>query len=414
MAPQGEMTVMPRLQDQGNRPSAPVTLSKAKVLIVDDEPAVGALVESVLRPRGFDCRTCTSGQDALAVLEGQNVDAIISDLRMPGLSGLGLLRKVRPHHPHLAFLMMTGVNDLSAGIEAMKEGSDDYLVKPLPMEEVVRGLARALERKNLERELAGYRQRLEEMVDQRTRQLRAAMKRVEHTYDETLRALGAALDLRDNETAGHSYRVMRYSVEIARQMGCPDAQITNIARGAFLHDIGKIGVPDAILRKPAKLTQEETAVMQTHVRIGYDLVCRIAFLSGAAEIVLTHHERYDGTGYPQGLAGIEIPLGSRIFVVADTLDAMTSDRPYRKALSFSTACDEILRESGRQFDPQVVNAFQRIGETVIEQIRHGHPAETWEFRQGETAPARELLDRVAPFNSLEGNELKLDAAPQEL
>ena len=221
----------------------------------------------------------------------------------------------------------------------------------------------------MELELEEYRQDLEHMVEERTKQLRAAMKRIEMTYDETLRALGAALDLRDTETAGHSERVSRYTLEMARIMGCSSDELRQIARGSYMHDIGKIGIPDSILLKEGKLTPEEVEVMHSHVRIGYDLVCRVAFLAPAAAIVLTHQECYDGTGYPQGLVGEEIPLGARIFAVADTLDAMTSDRPYRRALPFSTARDEIARESGRQFDPEVVLVFLNIPEEVWANIR---------------------------------------------
>jgi putative nucleotidyltransferase with HDIG domain len=195
------------------------------------------------------------------------------------------------------------------------------------------------------------------------------MKRIELTYDATLEALGAALDLRDTDTAGHSRRVSLYCLEIARPMGCSNEQLKEIARGAYLHDIGKIGIPDAILLKPGKLTEQEMAIMKTHARIGYELVHRIAFLAPAAEIVLTHQERYDGTGYPQRLSKNQIPIGSRIFAVADTLDAMTSDRPYRRALPFSAAREEIIRESSRQFDPEVINVFLSIPEKVWENIR---------------------------------------------
>jgi HD-GYP domain-containing protein (c-di-GMP phosphodiesterase class II) len=195
------------------------------------------------------------------------------------------------------------------------------------------------------------------------------MRRIEQTYDDTLEALAAALDLRDNETAGHSRRVTRYCLEMANAIGCSGEQLKQITRGAHLHDIGKIGIPDAILLKPGKLTAGEREVMQRHARIGYELVSRIAFLAPAAEIVLTHQERYDGTGYPQGLVGEEIPLGARIFAVADTLDAMTSDRPYRRALPFAAAQAEITRESGRQFDPEVVRVFHSISEKVWEDIR---------------------------------------------
>jgi len=197
----------------------------------------------------------------------------------------------------------------------------------------------------------------------------AATDQVELTYDDTLGALGAALDLRDNETAGHSHRVTRYCLELAKRMGCSGDQLKHIERGAYLHDIGKIGTPDAILLKPGKLTPEEREIMQQHARVGYELVSRIEFLQEAAEIVYTHQERYDGLGYPRGLKGDAIPLGARIFAVADTFDAMTSNRPYRKALPLATALEEIRIESGRQFDPQVVGLLTAIPPDVWDQIR---------------------------------------------
>jgi putative nucleotidyltransferase with HDIG domain len=184
-------------------------------------------------------------------------------------------------------------------------------------------------------------------------------------YDEVLLAFGQAIDLRDNETAGHSMRVTRYSTEISTAMGCPPQDLERFARGAYLHDIGKIAIPDAILHKPGKLTQEETEVMRSHAWIGYNIVSRVSFLVPCAEIVLSHHERFEGGGYPQDLSGEQIPLGARIFAVADTLDAITVDRPYRKAAPFSVARDEIIRESGKQFDPVVVQAFRSIPEREI-------------------------------------------------
>jgi putative nucleotidyltransferase with HDIG domain len=197
-----------------------------------------------------------------------------------------------------------------------------------------------------------------------------AADQVETSYDDTLQALGAALDLRDNETAGHSHRVTRYCLELAKRMGVSGEQLKHIERGAYLHDIGKIGTPDAILLKPGKLDSEERHIMQQHARVGYELVSQIEFLQEAAKIVYTHQERYDGKGYPQGLAGNDIPLGARIFAVADTLDAMTSDRPYRKALPLSAAMEEIRRESGSQFDPDVVRVLCTIPTIVWDGIRH--------------------------------------------
>jgi len=342
---------------------------RGRILVVDDERAICAILAERLSLEGFECCSCSSGKDALALLAEETFDSVISDLQMPGMTGLELLNQVRRTYPRLAFLIATGHNDINIGVEAMKQGADDYLLKPLQLDAVVSSVRRAIEKKHLEVELENYRSHLQEMVDHRTKQLQSAMKRIELTYDETLEALGAALDLRDTDTAGHSRRVSLYCLEMARPMGCSNEQLKEIARGAYLHDIGKIGIPDAILLKPGKLTEQEMAIMQTHARIGYELVHRIAFLAPAAEIVLTHQERYDGTGYPQRLSKNQIPIGSRIFAVADTLDAMTSDRPYRRALPFSAAREEIIRESSRQFDPEVINVFLSIPENVWENIR---------------------------------------------
>jgi response regulator RpfG family c-di-GMP phosphodiesterase len=342
---------------------------RGRILIVDDDQGIRRLLSDGLELEGFECRDASGATEALGLLASQPFDVVISDLRMPGTSGLELLQGVRKKHPQVAFLMATAVDDVRVSIQAMKAGADDYLVKPFQLDEVLTALDRAIQRKRLEQEVANYRQRLEEMVDQRTRQLQVALRRVELAYDETLEALSAFVDLCDSETAGHSHRVTGYCLEMAQAMGCSREQLKTISRGVYLHDIGKCGIPDAILRKPGKLTGEEMAMMETHVRIGYDLVCRIGFLAASAELVLTHHERYDGTGYPQGLLGDEIPLSARIFAIADTLDAMTSDRPYRRALPFAVAREEIVRQSGRQFDPKVVKEFLSIPEEVLETIR---------------------------------------------
>lgn len=340
-----------------------------RIMVVDDDPIICTLLNAKLSLCGFACQPCTSAREALDLLSKSSFDAIISDLNMPGMSGLELLDATRHLAPRPAFLMATGVNDVSVGVTAMKQGASDYLVKPFQMDAVVASLLRALEIKRMEAELQEYRERLEDMVDQRTKQLSAAMRRIELTYDETLEALAAALDLRDSDTAGHSLRVTLYSLEIGKKLGLSEDQLKQLERGAYLHDIGKIGIPDAILLKPAKLSPNETAVMQSHVRIGFELMNRVAFLSEAAQIVLSHQEYYDGTGYPQGLAGNDIPLGARIFAVADTLDAIMSDRPYRVGRSFSEARAEIVRESGRQFDPQVVSVFLSIKEEEWMRIR---------------------------------------------
>ena len=359
-------------------------------MIVDDEASVCTLLSAKLSSEGFGCRSCSSGEKALALMQRESFDLIISDLHMPGISGQELLKTVRKDYPGSAFLVITGEGDVQVGINAMKQGAADYLMKPFQLETVMASVGRALEKKRLERELEDYRQNLEQMVEQRTKQLRTAMRRIEGTYDETLQALGGALDLRNPATAGHCQRVNRYCLELAKALHCSAEQLKQIARGSYLHDIGKIGIPDGILFKESKLTAEETEVMQTHVRIGYDLVSRIAFLAPAAEIVLTHQERYDGTGYPQGLVGEEIPLGARIFAVADALDAMTSERPYRRAMPFHVARAEVIRGAGRQFDPEVVRVFLAI------------PGEVWNNILFDVAGLRPIACPIASAQGLEG------------
>jgi response regulator RpfG family c-di-GMP phosphodiesterase len=309
-------------------------------------------------------------------LERERFDALISDLRTPGVSGLALLETARTKYPWMSFLIATGVDNVRVGVDAMKQGADDYILKPFRLGTVGLAVKRALEKKRLEPELKAYRERLEKMVTERTEQLQGAFRNVQQTYDEvqqtydeTLKALGAALALKDNETREHTGRVAYYSLEIAKAANCTPEQVIQILRGSYLHDIGKIGIPDAILKKPGKLTPEEVAVMRTHSRVGYEFVCHIPFLTPAAEIVLAHHERFDGTGYPQGLKGNDIPLGARIVAVANAFDVMVNDQAYRRALPWSVAYDEIRRESGQQFDPKVVQAFFTIPPGVWEEIR---------------------------------------------
>jgi response regulator RpfG family c-di-GMP phosphodiesterase len=338
--------------------------STIRVLAVDDEPAAAKLLSLILAPPAFRCVTACTAEEALVALQREPFDAVISDLQMPGLSGMELLTEVRQKHPHMAFLVTTGVDDVDVGVKAMRSGADDYLVKPLRESAVVASLENALEKRRLEQEVEHYRRHLEELVAARTEQLRAALNQIEQSYEDTLQALGAAIDLRDNETGGHSERVCRYSLEIARAMGWQGNDLGRLARGAYLHDIGKLGVPDGILLKPGPLTGEERTVMRRHSQIGFDLIKDIPFLADAAEVVLMHHERFDGTGYPRGLKEEEIPLSARIFAVADTLDAITSERPYQHAASFESAREIIRRLSGTAFDPRVVSVFLNIREDI--------------------------------------------------
>jgi putative nucleotidyltransferase with HDIG domain len=341
----------------------------ARVLVVDDEAPVRSMVSSTLERHGYEVKMAASGRDALDALARDGFDLILTDIVMQDVNGITLLEKVHALHPNLPVVMVTAIHDISVAIDAMRRGAYDYLLKPFERDHLINTVERALEHRHMLEESQNYQQSLEQMVRARTEMLRHAMEDLEHSYDVTLEALGDALDLKDSETEGHSKRVTAYTIALARAMGIPPAEIKVIARGAFLHDIGKMAIPDEILRKPDTLTPEEQEVMREHCARGYHMLRKIPFLAGAAEIVFCHQEHYDGSGYPSGLKGREIPVGARIFAVADTLDAITSDRPYRKSRSFDSAREEILRCAGTQFDPAVVETFLKMPNELWQELR---------------------------------------------
>src|SRR6184192_2461665 len=341
-----------------------------RILIVDDEETIREIVSSMLTSANFNCRQAASGMEALALLDsGEEFELMLSDLMMANLDGIGLLEKTKERFPDMPVVMVTAVHDISVALAALRNGAYDYLLKPFEREQLLATVRRALENRRLKLENREYLTNMELLVEARTEQLRKAMGNLERSYDITLEALGDALDLKDAETEGHSKRVTAFTIAIARALGLSSDEIRVIARGAFLHDIGKMAIPDAILRKPGPLTEEETAIMQEHALRGYQMLRKIPFLAEAAEIVYSHQERFDGTGYPRGLKGEQIPLGARIFAIADTLDAITSDRPYRKGASIAVTRAEIQRCSGTQFDPSIVEVFQGIEDSAWGKLR---------------------------------------------
>ena len=341
-----------------------------RILIVDDEEAIREIVHSMLTMAGYRCHQAGSGVEALALLEsGEPFELMLSDLMMGEMDGIALLERTKEKYPDMPVVMVTAVHDISVALAAIRNGAYDYLLKPFEREQLLAVVRRALENRRLKIENRAYQVGLEAKVAERTTQLKQAISDLERSYDITLEALGDALDLKDAETEGHSKRVTAFTIAMARAMRLPQEHIRIIARGAFLHDIGKMAIPDSILRKPGALTQDEIARMQEHCYLGYQMLRKIPFLGEAAEIVYSHQERWDGTGYPRGLKGTEIPLGARLFSIADTLDAIMSDRPYRAAQSFSAAREEIERWSGRQFDPDAVKTFLTIPETIWSDLR---------------------------------------------
>ncbi len=358
----------------------------ARVLVVDDESHVRTMIGSTLERKGYEVKLASSVREALEALELNTYDLVLTDIVMQDLNGIALLERLHAQQPNLPVVMVTAIHDISVAIDSMRRGAYDYLLKPFERDHLIGTVERALRHRQVLEESHNYQQSLEQMVRARTEMLRHAMEDLEHSYDVTLEALGDALDLKDSETEGHSKRVTAYTIALARAMGLTPSEIKIIARGAFLHDIGKMAIPDDILRKPGKLTPEEQDVMREHCTRGYHMLRKIPFLAGAAEIVFCHQEHYDGSGYPSGLAGREIPVGARIFAVADTLDAITSDRPYRKARSFDHAREEVLRCSGTQFDPAVVEAFLKIPNELWQELRSEISGQNRRFSSFEIAP----------------------------
>src|SRR5437870_5095896 len=351
-----------------------------RILIVDDEETIREIVSSMLTSANFNCRQAASGMEALALLDsGEEFELMLSDLMMANLDGIGLLEKTKERFPDMPVVMVTAVHDISVALAALRNGAYDYLLKPFEREQLLATVRRALENRRLKLENREYLTNMELLVEARTEQLRKAMGNLERSYDITLEALGDALDLKDAETEGHSKRVTAFTIAMARAMGLAPDKIRIIARGAFLHDIGKMAIPDAILRKPGPLTKDETAIMQEHALRGYQMLRKIPFLSEAAEIVYSHQEKFDGTGYPRGLKGEEIPMGARIFSVADTLDAITSDRPYRPAQTFAAARTEIMKFAGTQFDPKVVHIFVAMPDSLWADLRREISSQLFRF-----------------------------------
>jgi putative nucleotidyltransferase with HDIG domain len=357
-----------------------------RILVVDDEETIREIVSSMLTTAGYKCQQAASGMEALAVLEsGEEFELMLSDLMMANLDGIGLLERTKERFPEMPVVMVTAVHDISVALAAIRNGAYDYLLKPFEREQLLATVRRALENRRLKQENRAYQTGLESLVAARTEQLKKALVDLERSYDITLEALGGALDLKDRETEGHSRRVTLFTIAIAREMGLPKSQVDVIARGAFLHDIGKMAIPDKILTKPGALTPDEVTIMREHCYHGYQILNRIPFLAEAAEIVYSHQERYDGTGYPRGLKGEQIPLGARMFSVADTLDAITSDRPYRPAQTLQAAREEIERWSGKQFDPDVVKVFLSMPENIWGDLRRQIGAQADRFAYSSSA-----------------------------
>jgi putative nucleotidyltransferase with HDIG domain len=359
-------------------------MGRKVILLVETGLDYAQASAGLLRSAGYSVDVVVGVAAAMEYLEKwKDCGLVLCSAKLPMQGGFTLLAQVKRNHAGVGVILTEMGSDVGMVRKAFRMGATDVIPEPLAGSKVstnclLIAVAHGLEWVERQRQIAGYTTHLEQLAAKRATQLRTLRKDLEHWCETTIATMGELLDLRDEETEGHSKRVTAYASELGLAMELRPAELKTIVRGAYLHDIGKIAVPDAILRKPGRLTEEEMEIMRRHCEHGYEIVRKIPSLADAAEIVYTHQEAFDGGEYPRMLRGEEIPLGARIFAVADTLDAITSDRPYRRASSFDHAMEEIARCSGRQFDPVVVETFLDL------------PKETWESLREDLEPAKRV------------------------
>ena len=330
------------------------------VLVVDDENQVRHLVMHWLETSGYIVQEAGNADEALAAMERQPSAVALCDIRMPGHDGMWLAGHLRRHFPDTAIIMATAVHDVEPAVTSLRQGVLDYLMKPFGRDRVREAVQRGVDWHRAAVDARRWRDQLAEEYRARVGRLADAIGTLRIDSEEEIDALLAMLTLRDSEAYAHAYRVVGFAVCVARLFSLDDDDVVDIERAALLHDLGKLAMPEAILRKPAPLTNEERALIRTHPQIAYELTRAIPCLADAAELVWACCERADGQGYPRGLRGEAIPFGSRIIAVADAYDTMTRTRVFRDAISAHEAFLELARCAGTQFDPAVVEAFRRV------------------------------------------------------
>ncbi len=338
------------------------------VLVVEDDSAVAALLRRQVKALGYSCAVAGTAAETRALLSQSTFELVLLDIRLPDGSGLGLFDSIHALEPDAAVLMVTAVSDTSVTLDCFRRGAYAFIVKPFTFDDLAIQVEGALYRRKLEIENRAYEERLEEVVEERTAELVGALRQLEGHYDSTIRALSVATEARCPGGREHLQRVARTSVILGKALGLERGVLKDLERGALLHDIGMIGVPDKILLKSGPFDDEEWAGVRKHPEIGYEIVRKVRFLKEVARIVKCHHERYDGKGYPVGLKGEKIPLTARVFSVADTLDAMVRKHPYRDPLPFTEARDDIILLAGTQFDPKVVEVFASVEKEVAAEV----------------------------------------------
>jgi response regulator RpfG family c-di-GMP phosphodiesterase len=345
---------------QGMGMDVPPPARPPKILVIEDEGTVQTLVRAMLNIRGFESDSATCVAEAKELMERTHYDIVLVDVHLPDGSGLELVEESEADDPLL--IVMTGSSDIQTAVQAIRDGAIDFITKPFSVGHFLHRIDNALQEWRSREQLRGYARALERLVEMKTEELSRTSRQIDEVRDATVAALGAALNLKDHETADHCARVSQNCVRLGSLLSLSDFELKNLKWGAYLHDVGKIGVPEQLILKQGALLPEERKIMERHPVLGHAMIRNIEFLGFATDVVLCHHESYDGTGYPRGLRGERIPLSARIFSIMDTLDAMTSDRPYRAALPFSSVVAELRNKSGSKFDPEIVDAFMTVPE----------------------------------------------------
>lgn len=320
---------------------------RSQILVVDDEPIARTTIGSLLVGEPYDLYFAENGVEGLAMALELMPDVILLDVMMPRMDGFEVCRQIRAneHLREIPIVLISALDDRDARLTGLKNGADDFITKPFDSLELLTRL-QSITRLNRYRRIVEQRQELEKLHSE-----------LVTAYDDTIEGWSHALDLRDKETEGHSQRVMKHTLKLARKAGLGEEELPHILRGALLHDVGKLGIPDSILLKTDQLTDEEWRIMRMHPVYAYEWLKDIHYLQKALDIPYCHHEKWDGSGYPRGLKGEEIPLAARLFAVVDVWDALTSDRPYRLALSNQEALEYITSQAGRHFDPAIIEIF---------------------------------------------------------
>ncbi|MDY6971516.1 MAG: response regulator [Thermodesulfobacteriota bacterium] len=331
-----------------------------QILIVDDDEPVRILIGSILKENGYDCSFAADALEARKFLKERDFELLLSDISMPGESGMDFIRYAIAEYPDTAAVMVTAMNDLLVAEDALQTGVYDYIIKPFDPNGVLISVENALRRRKLEVDNRAYRESLQKMVEERTSALQDSMDKLGKALEGSIHAMALTVETRDPYTAGHQQRVANLANAIAREIGLSEERIEGVRMAGLIHDLGKISLPAEILSKPGRITKIEFDLIKTHPKVGYDILKSIEFPWPIAQMVLQHHERMCGSGYPLGLRGKEILLEARILAVADVVEAMASHRPYRPALGIDKALGEISENRTSMYDPEVVDACLNI------------------------------------------------------